>query len=424
MKMSMFGWVEVCLLVAAVLILLLRALPYLRGYRPLFGGGGALLLITALFPRAGNPIGEFLFGTTRTGLGLPRELFGIVWWILGAWLFKSLLDLALRRTFFPDNGEPHPRRIYADLASGLIYILAFVGIVGTVFKEPVSTFLATSGVLAIVLGLALQNTLGDVLAGLAINIERPFGAGDWITLADRFSGQVMQVNWRATRLRTWSHDMVVIPNSVVSKAIVTNHSRPKGPHRCVIRVRVDFAVAPSRVLEALKTAATGSPSMADSTIPQAYACAFSDSLVDYELAFAIDNFALTQGATSEMLGRISDTFRNLDIGIGAPAMDIQLIQRGDPAPVPAVPGNPAPPYRSKADGAVIQRHRPASGPSHGERSAHLHRRPGRESYTARSGRREDFSTDGSRRRRGRCRSKITGRKCRPAPRRHSLLYRR
>ena len=173
----MFTWIEIGLLSAAAALLLLRALPYFRSYRPLFVGGCVLLLITALFPRTGNPLGQFLFGTTGDGLGLPRELFGIVWWILAAWLFKGLLDLVLRRTFFPDNDEPHARRLFADLASGLIYVLAFVGIVGTVFKEPVSTFLATSGVLAIVLGLALQSTLGDVLSGLAINIERPFAAG-------------------------------------------------------------------------------------------------------------------------------------------------------------------------------------------------------------------------------------------------------
>jgi len=326
----MFGWIEIGLLSAAAALLLLRALPYFRSYRPLFMGGCVLLVITALFPRTGNPLGQFLFGTTGDGLRLPRELFGIVWWILGAWLFKGLLDLVLRRTFFPDNDEPHARRLFADLASGLIYVLAFVGIIGTVFKEPVSTLLATSGVLAIVLGLALQSTLGDVLSGLAINIERPFAAGDWITLADQVSGQVMQVNWRATRLKTWSHDMVVIPNSVVSKAIVTNHSRPKGPHRCIIRLGIDLAVAPSRVIDALKAAAAGSPDVARGTVPQAYACAFSDSLVDYELAFAIDSFALTPGARSEMLSRIADAFRGLDIRIGTPAMDVRIVQGSEP----------------------------------------------------------------------------------------------
>jgi small-conductance mechanosensitive channel len=324
----MFGWTEISLLSAAAVLVLIRVLPYFGSYRPLFGGGGVLLLITAFFPRTGNPLGQFLFGTSGNGLRLPGELFGIAWWIVGAWLFKSLLDLVLRRTFFPDNDEPHARRLFADLASVLIYVLAFVGIVGTVFKEPVSTFLATSGVLAIILGLALQNTLGDVLSGLAINIERPFAAGDWITLADQVSGQVMQVNWRATRLRTWSHDMVVIPNSVVSKAVVTNHSRPKGPHRCVIRLKVDLAVVPSRVIEALKTAASGSPDVIHGTVPQAYACGFSDSLVDYELAFAIVSFELSPGAKSAMLGRIADVFGGLDIRIGAPAMDVRIVSPG------------------------------------------------------------------------------------------------
>ena len=251
----MFGWIEIFLLSATVVLLVFRLLPYFRPYHPLFGGGGVLLLMTALLPRTGNPLGDVFFGTTG-GVRLPRELFGIVWWVLGAWLLKSVLDLVLLRTFFPENDEPHARRLFADLASGLIYALAFVGIVGTVFNEPVSTFLATSGVLAIVLGLALQNTLGDVLAGLAINIERPFGAGDWISLADRVEGQVMQVNWRATRIRTRSHDLVVIPNSAVSKGVVTNHSRPAGPHRCVVRLSVDLAVAPSRVVEALNGVTT------------------------------------------------------------------------------------------------------------------------------------------------------------------------
>lgn len=318
----MFGWIEICLLSIAAMLLVLRVLPYLQLYRPLFGGGSALMMITALFPRAGNPIGQFLFGTEGAGPRLPVELFGILWWILGAWLSKSLLDLVLRRTFFPDNDEPHAWRLFADLASGLIYVLALVGIVGTVFKEPVSTFLATSGVLAIILGLALQSTLGDVLAGLAINIERPFGAGDWVTMSGLVSGQVMQVNWRATRVRTWAHDTVVVPNSVVSKAVVTNHSEPKGPHRCIINLSVDVAVAPSRVIAALKEVAAASSSVVVIGFPpQAYACGFSDSLVNYELAFAIDSFVLSPDARSDMLGSIADAFRGLDIHIGTPPPD-------------------------------------------------------------------------------------------------------
>jgi hypothetical protein len=209
----MCGCIEISLRSVAALLLLLRAMPYFQPYRPMFGGGGVLALLTAAFPRTGNPVEEFLFGTTGGGPRLPLELFGIAWWVLRAWLFKSLLQLALRRAFFPDNDEPQARRLFADMASDLIYVLAFVGIVGTVFKEPVSTSFATF------------------------------------------------------------------------------------------------------------------PDVSRGTVPLAYACMFSDSLMEYELAFAVDNIAMPPGVESKMIGRIADRFRDLSIPIGGLATDTRIIQR-------------------------------------------------------------------------------------------------
>ena len=79
----MFGWTEICLLSTAVVLLIWGMLPRVRPYRPLFTGGSVLMLISALFPRTGNPFGQFLFGTTSGGMHPPRELFGIIWWNSG-----------------------------------------------------------------------------------------------------------------------------------------------------------------------------------------------------------------------------------------------------------------------------------------------------------------------------------------------------
>ncbi len=324
----MFGLAEIGLLAGAALLPLLGHLRWLKDYRHLLAGGGALLLITALFPRAGNPIGQYLFAEAGSGPRLPREVFGITWWVLGAWLLKSALDLVLRRTIFPDNDEPHARRLFADLAAMLIYVLAFFGMLGSVFHQPASTFLATSGVLAIILGLALQNTLGDLLAGLAINIERPFAAGDWIAVGDQALGQVIQVNWRATRLKTWANDLLVIPNSIVTKAVVTNHSRPRGPHHCALRVKVDIGVPPPRVIAMLLAVSKGCPAVSHGTVPLAYACEFSDSVVVYELAFSIDSYAATPTARSDMLLRVAEGFGGIGVRIGASATDIRIVAHG------------------------------------------------------------------------------------------------
>ena len=251
--------IEICLGLATTTLLLCAFVPKLRTYRSLLLGGGVLMAMTMIVPRSGNRLGNFLFAGTSNSMHLPSELLGIAWWFLGAWLIRSLLTLFLRRTIFPNDYLPHSRRLFADLASGMVYIIAFVGIMDTVLKQPISAFLATSGVLAIVLGLALQNTLADVFSGLAINIERPFGAGDWITLNDNVEGQIIEIDWRATRIRTVVNDMVVIPNSVIAKAMVTNHRKLNQPYLSSFAINIDSSVAASRVIKVLESAAGGTP---------------------------------------------------------------------------------------------------------------------------------------------------------------------
>ncbi len=323
----MFGWIEISLLFIGACLLIGGVTPRFRRYRSLLWAGGALILITALYPRQSNALGQYLFGQSAGAPRLPLELFGIAWWLLGAWLLNSLLDQILHRTIFRNANEPHARRLFADLASAFIYIVAFVGIMDTVFKQPLSGVLATSGVLAIVLGLALQNTLADVFSGLAINIERPFGAGDWITMAGTVEGQIIEINWRATRIKTASNDVIVIPNSVVAKAIVTNHRRLNDPYVCTIQIKISPVIPPARVLDVLQAAAASSPGISSGSKPQAYACSFSDALVTYGLSFAIDDFIQTAGVQSDVVSRVVEALRGQNIPIGAPVMDVRLIQR-------------------------------------------------------------------------------------------------
>ena len=323
----MFGPVELALLVAAAGLWICGAVPAFRSYRSFLWAGGTFLLTAAIFPRPGNRLGEFFFASTEGRWHLPLELFGIAWWLLGAWLVKNLLDLILRRTIFPDDNQPHARRIYADLGSGLVYVVAFVGIVDTVLKQPISAVLATSGVFAIVLGLALQNTLADVFAGLAINIERPFGAGDWVTVKDGIEGQVMEVNWRATRIRTSSNDMAVIPNSVIARAIVTNHRRAN-EHICSIALKIDHRVPPARVISTLLAAAGGSVGVVRGSSPEAYAREFSDANILYDLSFVVDDFVTARRVQSELITRVTESLCRQNIEIGIPVTEVAAVESG------------------------------------------------------------------------------------------------
>jgi len=318
-----FSGFDVACLAMAALLLLCGFARRLRPYRQLLWGGGILLLLTAVYPGRSNPLGHYLFFQGSGEQRLPPELPKVIWWILGAWLLKSLLDLILRRTIFPDDNQPHARQLFADLASALIYVVAFVGIVDVVFKQPISTVLATSGVLAIVLGLALQSTLADVFSGLALNIERSFAAGDWIATKDGVEGQIIEINWRVARIRTGCNDLVVIPNSLVAKAIVTNHSRLSMPHIGTLRLGVHHEVAPGRVIGILKQATEKVEGIAADTTPSAYACAFDDIMVTYELDFAVSDFTVLAEVQSHVIQQVLAGLQAAGIAVGRPVTDVR-----------------------------------------------------------------------------------------------------
>lgn len=82
--------------------------------------------------------------------------------------------------------------------------------------------LATSGVVAVVLGFALQNTLSDVFSGIALNMEHPYRQGDWIRLDTGFEGEVVEISWCATHLRSREDTEIVQPNSGMATARIVN----------------------------------------------------------------------------------------------------------------------------------------------------------------------------------------------------------
>ena len=115
------------------------------------------------------------------------------------------------------------------------------------FGVDVAALVATSAALSIVLGLALQETLANLFAGLALMLERPFEPGDWIQMGDLI-GQVQQVSWRAVRLKLIrQEDYLVVPNSVVAKSEIVNMSQPRPVHGHAIEISAPYAEPPDRV---------------------------------------------------------------------------------------------------------------------------------------------------------------------------------
>ena len=106
----------------------------------------------------------------------------------------------------------------------VIFIIPLLIVLSRVFNLELTSILATSGILAAVIGFALQANLSNMLSGIFVNLERPFNQDDWITI-ENYEGKVIDVNWRATKLRTWDNREITLPNEMVANATIENWSK-------------------------------------------------------------------------------------------------------------------------------------------------------------------------------------------------------
>jgi small-conductance mechanosensitive channel/CRP-like cAMP-binding protein len=172
-----------------------------------------------------------------------------IWWLLGARLLVAVMSFTLSH-----NRRWREARLFPDLTAAAIYAAAVLVVLISVLALPIGGLLATSGVLAIVLGLALQNTLADVFAGIAFGIEAPFNVGDRISLGDKVEGTVVQMNWRSIRILTDGDDVAIVPNSVVAKSDIVNRSSPTRVRSAFIELSCPANSDPERVIDTLQHA--------------------------------------------------------------------------------------------------------------------------------------------------------------------------
>jgi small-conductance mechanosensitive channel len=219
----------------------------------------------------------------------------IIWWINAAWLLTGSA-----RVFLIFERRPREGQLIQDLVVGIVYLGAALSVVAYVFDAPVGTLIATSGVFAIILGLALQSTLADVFSGIALNFSKPYEVGDWIVLSDGTEGRVVETNWRATHLLNASNDLVVLPNSNLAKAQFTNLSSPNRSHGVKLRVRLRPTMVPSGISEIMRTVLSSSNSIMLTPAPTVEIKSLDAQAIEFELSFRVRDFAAASAARHEV----------------------------------------------------------------------------------------------------------------------------
>lgn len=220
----------------------------------------------------------------------------LLWWLHLAWAIIGFV-----RLYLVIEGYPREARLLQDLIVAVIYLGVALSALAFVFGVPVATLVATSGVVAVILGLALQSTLSDVFSGIALSLGRPYRLGDWIRLNDGTEGRVVESTWRSTQIQTSAHNIVVLPNSLLAKLGLSNYSRPDGTHAQRLTVRIAPTRMPSVVAEVMRTALTSCSSILHEPPPGVSLRGVDALAIELELEYRVESLAHRTPARNELL---------------------------------------------------------------------------------------------------------------------------
>jgi small-conductance mechanosensitive channel/CRP-like cAMP-binding protein len=237
---------------------------------------------------------------------------------IGRSLVLLLVDVLLERR----TARPAPK-IFRDLSTGIAYLVVALVALHAVGVEP-GSILTTSALLTAVIGLALQDTLGNLVSGLALQMQRPFDVGDWIEVDAAHAGQVTEVTWRATSIMTLDRIEVILPNASVAKSAIRNYSRPSKVSRRRLVLGISYAAEPSEVHALLGAAAADAPGVLSDPPARARTKSFGESAVLYEVLYFVDDFAHALDIDGAVADRVYHALARHRIAIPFPTRAVLL----------------------------------------------------------------------------------------------------
>ncbi|MGZ6133736.1 MAG: cyclic nucleotide-binding domain-containing protein, partial [Myxococcaceae bacterium] len=253
-----------------------------------------------------------LYEGARVPVGLHRVL-ELAWMLAFTFAFIRLgVSLVLKLVRL--RARPTPK-ILRDVLDGTLYLVATLVIVQREFEIDLSSLLAGSAIISVVVGLALQETLGNLFAGLAIQLERPFQVGDIISVGQDVFGRIVQIGWRATRVENKRREIISLPNTTFSKQGVKNYSRGNEPVGFDTFVELTYATPPNRVKAVIRDTLAEVPLILSEPAARIRTWQYDQSGIKYRIRFYVSDVARANGVRDEILTRLWYRLRRENIEI-------------------------------------------------------------------------------------------------------------
>lgn len=251
---------------------------------------------------------------------------------------KALKVLAMELLFLGHMREFVPA-LLINTFTGVVATSVTAWIAATVFEFQLAPLLATSAVVSLVLGLAIQDTLGNLFAGIAMQFDKPYEIGDWVEInhnGSKWIGQVYEVTWRATVLAGVADEAISLPNRLVGQSLVVNYSQRGLPVARALVLRLPISVDLEAARQALLPAVTAVSGVEAEPAPVLLYTEVGEAWLTAKVIYWIRDFGRQLSMTDAVLSAAVLALRHSHIELALP----QLQVKSDPG---------APTTRAEAD---------------------------------------------------------------------------
>jgi small-conductance mechanosensitive channel/CRP-like cAMP-binding protein len=213
-------------------------------------------------------------------------------------------------------------RIVSDLIMVFVSLFA-VSVIATKMGVNLSSLLATSAVVTAVIGLSLQDTLGNMVAGITLQLDSSIRRGDWVKIGD-ISGRVAEIRWRFTAIETRNWETVIVPNAQLIKGQVIVLGRRTGEEprwRRWVYFNVDFRYLPNQVIEAVQEALRREPipNVAAEPLPNCILLEICESYYRFAVRYWLLDFAVDDPTDSVVRTRVVNALKRMNVPLSIPA---------------------------------------------------------------------------------------------------------
>jgi small-conductance mechanosensitive channel len=272
----------------------------------------------AVFKNAYKLHDEYTLVKFASYLSLFALVFGVISVVKIAQIYVYLY------LFLVNMSVGVPRLLANMFTLGFSFLLVS-WIAADVFGFQLAAVLATSAVFSLVLGLALQDTLGNLFSGVALQIDRPFSIGDWVEIhngSEKWNGQVQEVSWRATTLMGFADELILIPNRLIASSQLINFSHLQKPARLnqMFRFRFDANVALAR--KCLLDGLASVPEVLNEPAPRTLITEVTESWITLKVFYSLKDYGTRYRTGDVVITNILEQIRKNNLTLATPVLNL------------------------------------------------------------------------------------------------------